>query len=274
MEDTSMRFLYGTAPGRVMLRALLRLGLPKALAGYLRSPLSRARIKRYIKKHDIPMEDYPQEQYRCFADFFSRKKLSVGFDASPGHLIAPCDSLLSVYGVGQGSRFLIKGFRYSLSELTGESSFDEKYAGGLCLVYRLTASDYHHYIYTDGGHIGAHHFFEGKLHSVQPSACSAFPVYRINRRSWSCLESDSFGSVLQVEIGALAVGGIVSEHENERVEKGAEMGHFELCGSTVAQFFEKDRVRLLPELSAIKDTEEEIRITIGAQVGFSAAGKD
>lgn len=76
------------------------------------------------------------------------------------------------------------------------------------------------------------------------SQCTAYctgnaPVYRQNRRMWTILDTVNFGKVAQIEIGALLVGGIVNDHENVMMRKGAEMGHFELIGSTIVLLFKK-----------------------------------
>lgn len=60
-----------------------------------------------------------------------------------------------------------------------------------------------------------------------------------NRRMWTILDTVNFGKVAQIEIGALLVGGIVNDHENVMMRKGAEMGHFELIGSTIVLLFKK-----------------------------------
>ena len=69
---------------------------------------------------------------------------------------------------------------------------------------------------------------------------------------------------------SFAVGGIVNERENARVRKGEEMGRFELAGSTIVQFFEKDRVRLLDEVRQHVERNGEFRVRQGMWVGLSA----
>ena len=115
------------------------------------------------------------------------------------------------------------------------------------MILRLCANDYHHYCYIDDGFQGRNHFVKGLLHSVQPIALENAPVYRQNRRMWTILDTVNFGKVAQIEIGALLVGGIVNDHENVMMRKGAEMGHFELIGSTIVLLFKKGHIDLLPE---------------------------
>ena len=137
--------------------------------------------------------------------------------------------------------------------------------GGVCLVFRLCASDYHHYCYIDDGRQGPNHFIEGRLHSVQPIACERFPIFTLNRRSWCLLDTEHFGPVVQTEIGALVVGGIVNRPEGPMV-RGQEKGHFDLCGSTIVLLMEPGRIELRPELAALMDTEQETRVEQGRWV--------
>lgn len=134
------------------------------------------------------------------------------------------------------------------------------YTGGVCLVLRLRPSDYHHYCYIDDGYQGENHFISGVLHSVQPIACEKYPVFVLNRRSWTLLTTDHFGPVVQTEIGALIVGGIVNPRGNRRVRRGEEKGYFELAGSTITLLFEKGRICLRPEIEAgLRRGEVQVR---------------
>ena len=274
MNDPIIEKLYGTAAGRFFMKLGIQLGVPKLIAGYLRSPISKHRIPRYIRKNGISMEEFPQEHYPSFAAFFARQKSRSYADMEASHLISPCDGLLSVYSVQPDSSFSIKGTRYTLNMLLQDPTHKEEYCGGLCLLFRLTATDYHHYIFVDDGTIGKTHFIEGQLHSVQPAACQVFPVYRLNRRKWNLLDTVNFGPIIQVEVGAVAVGGIVIEQENCRISRGSEMGHFELCGSTIVLLLQKGRADLLPEYAELMDSEKEHRVRLGCCIGKIPAATD
>lgn len=217
------------------------------------------------------MPEEERLQYRSFRDFFAREREGKETDRIPGHLISPCDGWLSVYPVEAGSSFEIKGSRYRVQDLVQDKSIAQNYNGGICMVFRLCAADYHHYCYIDDGYQGKNHFIQGTLHSVQPAACETYPVFTLNRRSWCLLVTERFGPVVQTEIGALIVGGIVNNRENTRVCRGTEKGHFELAGSTIVLLFERERVRLLPELEKQMKESKEIRVRQGMWI---ACGKE
>ena len=268
-EHSFIRFLYGCPFGRETLKVLFKLGIAKQMAFYMKSPLSRGMARRYIKRYDIDMSQYVDTRYRSFADFFSREKKETANDPDPSHFVSPCDGWLSISRVSRDSSFSIKDSLYSVGDLIQDEELQKSFEDGLCLIFRIAAPDYHRYFYFDSGYIHEGHYIEGKLHSVQPIACSAYPVFRQNRRVWHLFETENFGNAVQVEIGALAVGGINNYHSNANVAKGSEMGRFELSGSTITVFLEKDRLELLPEVTEVLKRGEEFRVTQGMWIANS-----
>ena len=266
-SNLPMRLLYGNPVGRFTVKAMLVLKVPKVMAWYLHTPFSKGMIRRYIRKYNISMKGYPHVGYRNFSDFFERRRLRNRFDGDPEHFISPCDGMLSVYPVTDKAVFPVKGSEYRICDLIGDAELADRFRGGLGLIFRLAPNDYHHYAVVDDGYMHEHHFIEGQLHSVQPIACENVPVYRLNRRCWTLLETEHFGPAVQIEVGALAVGGIVNEIENTPVQKGQTMGHFSLCGSTIVMFVAKDRIALLPEIAELIGTGIEYKVNLGDCVG-------
>ena len=264
-NDGSVRFLYGTAPGRALLQVIQGLRLDRLAVRYLRSRLSRPYMVRFARKNDIPLPPEDLKKYPTYRDFFLRERPPRPVDTAPDHLISPCDGYLSAYPIRSDSSFAIKGSRYGVKDLVQDEALAKGYEGGLALVFRLCASDYHHYCYIDDGRQGPNHYIEGKLHSVQPIACEHYPIFTLNRRSWCRLDTAHFGPVIETEIGALIVGGIVNRPEGPMV-RGREKGYFGLSGSTIVLLLEPGRIELLPELAACMDTEREIRVEQGQWV--------
>lgn len=270
LSNRAMTFFYGTAAGRVMMQAMLRSGAPRLMAAYMHSRLSKRMVHRYIRRYQIPMEAFHGQKYRNFASFFIREKLCPIEDGDPSHLLSPCDGLLSAFPIEENGSFAIKGSHYRLCDLVDDAALAEQYRGGLCLIFRLRASDYHRYAFAADGYIGPSHYIEGQLHSVQPIACEKYPVYRLNRRCWHLLETEEFGPMIQIEVGAMAVGGIVTEIENARISRGQEMGHFELCGSTIVLLIQKDRAELRQELWDALRERSEIEVRRGMWIAEKA----
>lgn len=267
MGRGSVHFLYATVPGRGLLKLLQCTGALRCAERFLRSRVSKPVIKGYIKRNQIDMTPYRGQGYQSFQAFFVRRRADVPVDREPDRLISPCDGLLSAYAIREDSRFQIKGSWYRVENLVGDRELAERFSGGDCLILRLCPSDYHHYCFIDDGHQGENHFVEGTLHSVQPIACERVPVYRLNRRLWTRLDTENFGTVVQIEVGALLVGGIVQERENAAMRRGEEMGHFELAGSTIVLLFRKDTIELLPQFRKVRGGRQEIRIKMGEVIG-------
>ncbi len=266
-SNAAMRFLYGNPLGRMTVNAMLFLKAPKVMAWYLRSPFSKGMIRRYIRKYDISMKGYPRIGYRSFSDFFERRNLKNRFDGAKEHFISPCDGHLSVYPIEEDSSFAIKGSSYRICDLVPDGELAARFEGGTAMVFRLAPNDYHHYCFIDDGFVHKHHYIEGKLHSVQPVALAAVPVFRLNRRVYTLIETENFGPVVQIEVGALAVGGIVNERENESVKKGETMGHFSLMGSTIVVLVGKNRMEIRPELRNALKGGVEVPVKMGEWIG-------
>ena len=110
----------------------------------------------------------------------------------------------------------------------------DEFRGGLCLIFRLTPKDYHHYCYIDKGKIIFSYDIKGEFHTVRNLALSRYNIYKRNSRCCSILNMENFGKVVHVEVGALAIGKITNHHaDGYRFIRGEEKGLFEYGGSTV-----------------------------------------
>ena len=266
-NSASVRFLYGTVLGRILLKGIQCLHLDRIAVWFLCSPFSKAIIPWYIRKNAIPMEQFRKCQYKNFREFFLREKADYVFDADPKHLISPCDGWLSVHPIQQNQGFYIKGSYYRTEDLIQDPEIAELFSGGECLVFRLCASDYHHYCFIDDGVLERSGYVEGELHSVQPIACEKYPVFTLNRRAWSLLRTKHFGYVGQIEIGAMVVGGIVNPMSEGPFHRGDKKGRFELSGSTIVLLFQKDSVALKQEILEILKKQPEARVEVGMWIG-------
>ncbi|MCR5791867.1 MAG: phosphatidylserine decarboxylase [Lachnospiraceae bacterium] len=260
-------FLYKSPVGRFTLKAMFKLHLLKLGERFVRSGLSKPLVSSYIKRNNIDMSEFEGQTFRTFQDFFSRKKASYTVDTEPSHLISPCDGLLSVFPIRHDTFYPIKGSEYRLTDLINDDDVAQMFVDGTCIILRLQANDYHHYCYFDDGYQYINHFIPGELHSVQPIACASVPVYRLNRRLWTLMDTHHFGKVVQTEVGALLVGGIENEKVSGNFVRGEEMGHFELTGSTIVLFFQKDQIRIQENILQGLQTMDEFPVKLGQQIG-------
>ncbi len=268
-QDKTIRFLYHTGFGRRLTSLLVRPWVSRAAGAVLDSPLSKIAIKPFIHKGGIPMEEYEDRQYRSFNDFFTRR-VREGMrpvDREPTHLISPCDCKLTVYPITENRTFSVKGGTYTLASLLRNEDLAARFAGGTFLLFRLTKEDYHRYCYPDSGTKGENVRIPGLFYTVNPIALEKVPVYKENTREYTVLNSENFGPILMMEVGATLVGRIVNDHGPGNVLRGQEKGRFEFGGSTVILCFEKGAVEIDPDI--LENTENQIETVVkqGEKIG-------
>ena len=115
-NDGSVRFLYGTALGRCLLKLVQVLHLDRLAVWYLRSRLSRPYIARFARKNGVPLSKEDLARFPTYRDFFLRERTGRNIDTVPDHLISPSDGWLSVFSVTEQSSFAIKGSRYRVRD--------------------------------------------------------------------------------------------------------------------------------------------------------------
>lgn len=261
LQERSIRWLYGTAPGRTCLKALVRPGISKAAGAFLSTPLSRPLIRSFVKNNGIDLSEYEGAPYRNFNEFFCRRIRDGArpVDGSPDTLVSPADSLLTVLPLTPDGRFAIKNTSYTAAELLDDADLAARYAGGFAFIFRLTVTDYHRYCFPAAGCVTAQRRIPGELHTVSPIPGAAIPVYHRNTREYVLLETERFGTLVCMEVGAMLVGRIVNEPVDGPVVKGQEKGHFEFGGSTVVVLVEPGYVTATP-------TDDEVPVRYGRAV--------
>lgn len=273
----NIEILYKNLFGRFVVQLLKRTGAFKLVNYFLKCNISRKFIKGYIERHQINMHDFKGQYYKSFAEFFARKKDVVSCILNPKVLISPCDGLVSIYPITEDLNILMKGSNYRLIDLIPEKTVSEQLMGGICLVFRLQAFDYHHFCAFDEAIIKTVNYIPGELHSVKPIVCEKIPVYKLNRRWWSLLYTAHFGNVVQIEVGAMLVGGVHFVKEYGCIYRGNEMGNFELAGSTIILMLSSKVRELLSFESKFSDAfygKVEIPVSIGEGIGSLTDSKE
>ena len=269
-EGAALRFLYGHAAGRALLKLLISRPVSQAAGRFMDSPLSRPLIAPFIRKNEICMADYLPLPYPSFNAFFCRpiRKELRPMPEEGGLFPAPCDGYLSAYRITDDLVLPIKQSRYTVSGLLDGDPAAEHFRDGICLVFRLCVQHYHRYSYTDEGRIVSRRFVPGELHTVRPIALAALPVFTRNCREYTLLETAHFGPLCQVEVGAMLVGRIENyKGAGVSFRRGEEKGRFLYGGSTVVLLLQKDRVRLDEALFENTDQGLETPVRLGEVLG-------
>ena len=268
-----LRFLYNTVPGRMVLKIITSPTISKIGGAYMDCRVSKIHIKGFIKNNNIDMTQYEKAKYGCFNDCFTRKikKEMRPINMEENAFIAPCDGRLSAYHISENSDFYIKKSYYSVSDLIKNSKRAPDFNGGVCLVFRLCVDDYHRYGYVDDGKIVENNYVPGVLHTVRPIALNRYPVFVQNSREYSVIETNNFGTIAQIEVGALMIGKIKNHQKSGLVKKGREKGMFLYGGSTIVVLLEKDKVDIDEKYFRNTANDIETKVKFGSTIGIKSS---
>lgn len=188
----------------------------KKFAGQVEGkPKSHAQIKSFIDFYHIDMgtfEPSDPESYPTFKDFFIRK---FAPDARPifapedsTKAIVSADSRAVVYPTVEKTRALwIKGNQFTIENLIQDDERSLRWSNGSIVSFRLSPQDYHRYHSPVKGKVKWYKHIPGDYLQVDPVALhSSVNILTENARSCVCIESEEFGDVLFVAIGATDVG--------------------------------------------------------------------
>lgn len=269
MSERFLKFLYNTFLGRCILKVITMRFVSKSCGFLLDRKISKVFIKRFIKNNNINTNDYYLDNINSFNDFFTRKikedKRTIDVDSNA--LISPCDGKLSAYHINKGLVIPVKQSEYSIKDLLNDKNLAKKYDEGICLVFRLAVNNYHRYIYLDDGYKKSNIHIKGTLHTVRPIALKNHPVFVQNTREYTILETNNFGQVTQIEVGALLVGKIKNHHEDYKFKRGEEKGLFLYGGSTIILLLEKDVVKLDDIYFQNTNKGVETDVLLGQRIG-------
>ncbi|KAF8019993.1 hypothetical protein BT93_G0628 [Corymbia citriodora subsp. variegata] len=220
---------------------------------------------------------YPLEHFKTFNEFFIRE-LKPGarpIAAKEHDNIAVCaaDSRLMAFNnVEDGTRFWIKGKKFSIQGLLGNEINSSSFEGGALVIFRLAPQDYHRFHLPVTGIIEQFVNIPGSLFTVNPIAVNSkyCNVFTENKRVVSIISTEHFGKVAFIAIGATMVGSITFlKKEGERVKKGDEFGYFSFGGSTVICVFEKDVIDIDKDLLENSSRSLETLVSVGMRLGVS-----
>ena len=268
-QDRFLRFLYTNRMGKHLLKFMISDKLTRLIELYMNTRISTLKIDPFIKENKINISDYEKKFYTSYNDFFTRKikKSRRPVNMEPDVLVSPSDGKVTVYPISDKLVVNIKNIDYSIKSLLLDRELAEELEGGWLYVIRLTVDNYHRYCYPDSGYQHENYYIPGFFHTVNPVALENTSVFAQNCRAYTIIDSDHFGRIIQMEVGAMGVGRIVNYKESEFVERGEEKGYFEFGGSTVCLFVPKESA--VPDADMIKNTAEgfETLVKMGEQIG-------
>lgn len=276
----TLSFLYGNSFfarffSYFLLPLVARMPVCSWVYGLLQKlPSSKGKIKSFIEQYEVDASEFkdPVDSFRSFNDFFIRKLKAEVRPVNGGEEIAvlPADGRYLVFPeIRHADGFYVKDQHFDLETFLQDPAWGNRFLEGSMVIARLCPSDYHRFHYPVTGKASAPRLVKGSLFSVNPIALKKKIAFLWeNKRMVTEIETDAFGTVLMVEVGATCVGTI---HQNQVSEaealKGEEKGYFSFGGSCIVLLFEHGRIQFDEDLIFNSSKYLETRALYGASLG-------
>jgi phosphatidylserine decarboxylase len=264
-----LRRLYETGWGRALLPVVASRTFSRIYGWLQDRPASRRRIPAFVEALDIDIDEceLALEEYATFNEFFSRR-LRPGarpLDRDPDVLVSPADGRCLVWPRIDGDTLIpLKGRRWRLAE---------RYTDGSIVSLRLCPADYHRFHFPAAGIPATPAELGGRLYSVNPIAIAAgLPVFTANHRFVVAHETERFGTLQLVPVGATCVGTIeLTAAAGAPVAAGDEMGAFRFGGSSLLVVSRAGLIEWDEDLVATSATGLETLVRMGESLGRVSA---
>lgn len=281
--DAFVRLLYSSIGGQKLGSLVTNKYFSKAYGALQDLPSSHRKVKPFIEKFGIPMDQYEpgtrpshdqRDSYRTFNEFFIRKfKLGQrNFVSEPNRMPAFAEARYVGFNeIEEKKTYPVKGNYLLAKDLIGNDQVSKIFEGGPLVIARLCPVDYHRYHYPDNGKVLDNFRVPGVYDSVNPLALRyKNQVFIKNERHVSILQTENFGRLAYIEVGAICVGKIVQSHRwNKPFVRGEEKGYFLFGGSTVILLGEKGAWK--PSADIVANTNRGIETYL--QLGMEVATK-
>ena len=220
----------------------------------VRSPFA---VRRFAARYGIDTgeAEKPLDQYGSVFELFTRRLKSGArpLDPAPQVLLCPADGTLAVCGPIRGGTLVqAKGRGYALADLLANLDLAARFEGGSYATVYLSPRDYHRVHAPATGEVTGCTYVPGTLFPVNPFAAEHIDgLFARNERLITRLDTEIFGEIVVVMVGATCVGHITVAYDDavvtnvgrrtiigrryappRPIERGAELGVFEM-GSTV-----------------------------------------
>lgn len=225
-------------------------------------------INTFIRRYKVNMQEAVIENpadFPTFNQFFTRhlKPELRPIISGANQIACPVDGYTSQLGqIKRESLFQAKGHDYDLTSLLGgDKTLAEPFINGQFATLYLAPSNYHRIHMPISGSLRETIYVPGTLFSVNQLTAATVPNLFTRNERLVCLFDSEAGPMAIILVGAMIVGKIRTIWDtspaskvltrktirNVHLEKGEELGHFEL-GSTVIMLFGENKVSWKPDL--------------------------
>ncbi|RAL14151.1 putative phosphatidylserine decarboxylase [Aspergillus homomorphus CBS 101889] len=247
------------------------------------TPASRNQIASFIDFYHINMSEFtPSDinEYGTFEEFFVRahhpSARPIFEPDNPRAAVVVADSRVVAYeAVALSKTIWIKGNDFSITNLVMDRHLGPKFADGPVASFRLSPQDYHRYHSPVSGTVRLFRSMPGDYYEVDPIALrSRVDILTRNARDYVVIDSEEFGEVLFVAIGAAQVG-TVQIHERfqqpgAKIAKGEELGYFQFGGSSIIVAFQRGRIVFDEDLLRASKNAIATDVEVGMSLGRAA----
>ncbi|KAK8847556.1 phosphatidylserine decarboxylase [Kwoniella newhampshirensis] len=244
------------------------------------SPSSAVDIPGFIAFHKLDVNEIldPLDSFKTFNQFFYRKlkpdARPIEEPDNPGRLVSCADCRMMAFEtVNEATQIWIKGREFTVGRLLGPNYKDvaDRYDGGALAIFRLAPQDYHRFHSPVKGKVGKMTMIDGEYYTVNPQAIrTTLDVYGENVRKVVPIQSEDFGLVMTVWVGAMMVGSILTTvEEGQNIDRADELGYFAFGGSTIVCLFEKGALQWDEDLLQNGRASIETLVRMGMGIGRS-----
>ena len=284
--DSALKFVYGDTLlakvlGRTLLHLLIKTSLFAKLYGFWqKSSISKRKIVPFIEKYKVDVSEFrdPVQSFSSFNDFFVRhlKPGARPIAKESDRAVIPADGRFLFYPrIDETDGFIVKGQKLSLASLVGDQALAKEYEKGSMVMGRLCPVDYHRFHFPCDATPSESRLINGWLYSVNPVAtqrCAS--IFSENKRTLCHLNSDQFGRVLMIEVGATCVGSIAQTYQvGKSYMRGNEKGYFSFGGSALILLFLPNKIEFDSDLVDSVGLHQEIKCQMGQSMGRAVAPK-
>jgi phosphatidylserine decarboxylase len=282
--DWFIRFLYCSVAGRKVGRIFTNKYFSKTYGALQDRPASHSKVRPFIEKFKVNIDEYQpgskpaadiRDSYQTFNEFFIRKfqPNQRSFVTEPHRMPAFAEArYVGFDAIDKDKLYPVKGNFLHAKDLVGNQQVSKIFEGGPLLIARLCPVDYHRYHYPDNGRVLDQFRVPGAYDSVNPLALKyKNQIFIKNERHVSILETENFGRLAYIEVGAICVGKIVQSHPwDKQFSRGDEKGYFLFGGSTVVLLGEKGAWK--PSQDILDNTARSIEtyLHLGSEVAVKA----
>jgi phosphatidylserine decarboxylase len=228
-------------------------------------PLRKSITRWFIRHYNVDMSEAMEPDPDAYPDFNSFFTRALRPEARPvvqeaGRICCPDDGTISQLGDIQGDEiFQAKGHTYSLLEILGGSEARARpFLGGRFVTTYLSPGDYHRVHMPLSGRLLEMAYIPGRLFSVAPDYTESVPRLFARNERVACVFQTEAGPMAVVLVGAIFVGSIETVWAGEitpprgkkikvtsysasdhviQLERGEELGRFNMGGSTIITLF-------------------------------------